>query len=59
MIKNKRFTLRIGHPVHPKFYLQAGFHCSKFCEQTSRRKFKKYIIMCANESQPKTLTFLF
>jgi len=29
-------TLReYGHPVYPKFYLQAGFHCSQFCAQIS------------------------
>jgi hypothetical protein len=50
MIENNRYTLR--HSVYPKPYLQAGFHCSQFCAQTSCHKCNKYINMCANESQP-------
>jgi len=61
MVKNKRFTLREGHPVHPKFYLQAGFHCLKFCAQMSRHKFKNiyyYTRKRVSENCPQNPSFI-
>jgi len=49
-IDRVRNSLR--HSIHPKLYPQAGFQCSPFCAQTSCRKFKIYINMCANEYAP-------